>query len=201
MNFQQQFFERVYRRAGTPDKLPWHREEPPDLLVKAASARGRGRALDVGCGAGSFSIWLAKHGFDVTGIDFSAAALDLARESAKAANADVRFERADVLEWRGEGFDVVLDSGCLHSVLPRQRARYRQRLFEWLAPGGDYVLQHFEKRHAFDLFPMGPQRRTREELETELAPLALIETTKREIDGGPLRLLGRNSILQLWFRR
>lgn len=60
-----------YRRAdGDASRLPWHREEPGRLLDSAVAARGgRGRALDLGCGAGVFSVWLAQRGMQVTGID------------------------------------------------------------------------------------------------------------------------------------
>jgi 2-polyprenyl-3-methyl-5-hydroxy-6-metoxy-1,4-benzoquinol methylase len=53
---------RFYRQArGVPERLPWHREEPSPVLVSAVKARDRhGRALDVGCGAGVFSVWPGK---------------------------------------------------------------------------------------------------------------------------------------------
>ena len=63
--------ERFYRQAaGDPKCLPWHRDTPSKTLRSVVGAcKGRGRALDVGCGAGVFSIWLAEKGMDVTGID------------------------------------------------------------------------------------------------------------------------------------
>jgi 2-polyprenyl-3-methyl-5-hydroxy-6-metoxy-1,4-benzoquinol methylase len=200
INVQRAFFEQVYRRAKDPSELRWHRDEPPELLQKAALARKPGRALDVGCGAGTYSVWLAQHGYEVTGIDFSEGALGLARKQARKADVDVRFERADVVEWNGgSGFDLVLDSGCLHSLRAAARASYRQKLFDWLAPGGDYVLAHFERRGISFFF--GPRRRTRDELITELAPLRLIEESSVVIERGSLQWLGELRIIHLWFRR
>ena len=56
--------QKFYRKAeGQPEKLPWHREEPGRMLVEAVQARsGKGRALDLGCGGGVFSAWLAAQG-------------------------------------------------------------------------------------------------------------------------------------------
>ena len=40
------------------------------MLAKAVATRqAKGRALDVGCGAGVFSVWLAQHGYAVTALD------------------------------------------------------------------------------------------------------------------------------------
>ena len=46
-----------YRRAaGRPERLPWHRESPSQILLSAVRARNGGRALDVGCGAGQLVV-------------------------------------------------------------------------------------------------------------------------------------------------
>ena len=54
---------------------------------------------------------------------------------------------------------------------------------------------------ALDVLPIGPQPRTLERLETELTPLELLEQRRVDIDGGPFPFLGKNRLLQLWFRR
>lgn len=66
--------------------------------------------------------------------------------------------------------DIVLDSGCLHSLIGGDVRRYKQRLLGWLAPGSEYVLGHFGKRHALDWRPVGPARRTRREIVGLFAP-------------------------------
>ena len=70
----------LYGRAKTPSDLPWYREEPQDLLAEIGKTRERpGRALDVGCGSGMHAVWLAQQGWEVTGIDFTDRALEMAR--------------------------------------------------------------------------------------------------------------------------
>jgi SAM-dependent methyltransferase len=162
----------MYAKATSPSDLPWHRAEPPRLLVDAVRGRPqRGRALDVGCGAGTFSVWLAEQGFEVTGIDVIPKALELAAERARVAGVHVDLVQADLLTWSAPApFDLVLDSGCLHSLIAGGVRDYCDRIDEWLAPGGDYVLGHWGKRHALDWRPIGPRRRSRQELVELFAP-------------------------------
>src|SRR3954451_4535509 len=88
-------FAVMYRLGITPwdgHPLPtWLRgqiEEPGGLVA--------GRALDVGCGTGDTSIYLARHGWQVTGIDFVKRALNRARAKTTAAGVSVRYQQADV---------------------------------------------------------------------------------------------------------
>jgi cyclopropane fatty-acyl-phospholipid synthase-like methyltransferase len=155
----------LYRRAQTPKSLPWHREEAPALLRAAVERRGSGRALDVGCGEGVHAVYLAQHGFSVVGVDFIADALALTRARAEAAGVAIELCESDVLNYDPPAaFDLVLDSGCLHHVPSSRIDAYRDRLDQWLLPGGDFVLVHFLKRHALDWRPAGPRRARREEI-------------------------------------
>ena len=81
-------------------------DDPNDLLEAELGGLVPGRALDLGCGAGRTSIWLAKRGWRVTGVDFSGVALDLARAS----GADVDWVLADLNEYEPAvgAFDLVL---------------------------------------------------------------------------------------------
>jgi SAM-dependent methyltransferase len=194
----------MYARAASPEDLPWHQAEPPQLLVDAVKSRpAGGRALDVGCGAGTFSVYLAQHGFEVTALDVIPKALELAAAHARAAHVDVTFVHADALAWDAPApFDLVLDSGCLHSLIGGSTARYRDRVYAWLAPGGDYVLGHWARRHALDWRPMGPRRRTRREL-VELFGPALHEHAHVEelMTGVPLPFGPTVLGLGLWLKR
>ena len=59
--------EQIYQKAPA-EKIPLNILQPPDQLVKLVES-GKVtpcRAVDLGCGLGSYAIWLAKKGFDVT---------------------------------------------------------------------------------------------------------------------------------------
>jgi 2-polyprenyl-3-methyl-5-hydroxy-6-metoxy-1,4-benzoquinol methylase len=87
-----------------------------------------GSALDVGCGTGDSSIYLAQHGWHVTGVDFVAKALDKARAKARAANVPVNFVQADVTHLSeariGSDFQLIVDNGCLHGMNDSDRDLY-----------------------------------------------------------------------------
>lgn len=77
-----------------------------------------GRALDAGCGHGADTLWLAAHGWQVTAVDFSAAALAYGRSMAEAAGADVAkridWIESDLATWMGgpgRRYDLVV---CLY---------------------------------------------------------------------------------------
>ncbi|MBW3003800.1 methyltransferase domain-containing protein, partial [Candidatus Woesearchaeota archaeon] len=72
-------FDKIYVKRG---KGPWTLEEPPKEIVEVVSKVKPCKALDIGCGEGFFSIYLAKQGFDVTGIDYSEVAVERAKENA-----------------------------------------------------------------------------------------------------------------------
>jgi cyclopropane fatty-acyl-phospholipid synthase-like methyltransferase len=177
---------KFYRAAaGQAERLPWHRAEPSAVLKDAAQARaGRGHALDLGCGAGVFSVWLAQQGFAVTGLDLFAEATAMARERASAAGVELELVRTDLFDYApSRRFSLVFDSGCLHSLVGGNLSTYKELLLRWLEPGGDFVLEHWGKRHLLDWRPIGPRRRSQAAIERLFAPeLALkrSETTDFE---------------------
>lgn len=198
-------FERLYDEASTPEDLPWHRDEPWSMLRRVVEERERtGRAVDLGCGAGIYAVYLASQGYEVTGVDLMLEALDMAAARADDAGVDLTLVEANVLEWEGEGpYDLVLDASCMHSFTGEDRETYRRRLLgDWLAPDGDYVLVHFARKHFFDWRPMGPRRRTRAEIVDEFGP-SLVEVAYAEdqLTGVPLPVGPRPRIGQYWFRR
>ena len=163
----QSFFENSYKRAKSAEDLPWYRNYPPRFLAEAIKVKkAPARALDLGCGTGTYSVILAEEGYEVIGVDFVEAALDMARNRARDANVTVDFQHADVCDYHSdESFDLVLDSGCMHSLSDKERLVYRQKLLSWLRPGGQLVLVHFNKCNSFNWRPMGPRRWTSERVE------------------------------------
>jgi len=150
MNVQRWFFEWQYW-FGKP---PWDRGiTPPEVVAFVEQSRTRGRALDLGCGTGTNSIFLAQHGYDVVGIDFSSKAIATARRKAKRAGLAIDFHVADVtrLDFLTKPFDFVLDIGCLHAIDPEGRTRYAAHLARLTRSGGMFMLYAFspaiEQKH------------------------------------------------------
>ncbi len=141
------FFDLQYRFA----KPPWDSGiTPPEVVSFVAADTKKGRALDIGCGTGTNSIYLAQHGYQVVGIDFSPKAIATARDKARRARGAVDFRNADVtrLEFLNEPFDWVLDIGCLHAIDFAGRARYAEHLARLTRPGSVFLLYAFSPRPA-----------------------------------------------------
>jgi SAM-dependent methyltransferase len=106
-----------------------------------------GSALDLGCGTGDTSIYLARHGWTVTGIDFVPKALEKARAKAGIAKASVDFVGADVTRLTqagiGTGFELIVDNGCLHNMSDGDREAYVREISALAAPGARLVVVAF----------------------------------------------------------
>jgi cyclopropane fatty-acyl-phospholipid synthase-like methyltransferase len=180
---------RFYREAaGDPSRLPWHREAPEALLVAAVEKLGPGRrALDLGCGAGVFSVWMAQRGLRVTALDLFPEAIAMASARANAQGVTLELITGDLVDYRApEPFDLVFDSGCLHSLVDASVDTYKRKLMQWLTPSGEFVLEHWGKRHMLDWRPIGPRRRSQATLERIFAPELSLLTTKVDDFAAPL---------------
>lgn len=146
MAFSRLLFEIFYRIGFTP----WEGHKLPSrltALVEGPSALPAARALDVGCGTGDTSIYLAKHGWDVTAVDFAKPALARARGKAQAAGVNVRFAHADATRLASYGFGtdfrLVADNGCMHGLSDDGRAEYARALTAMVPSGGRLVIAAF----------------------------------------------------------
>jgi len=82
------------------------------------------RALDIACGEGRNSIFLAMHGFATTGLDISDIAIEKAEQQARENGLSIDFRRVDLDEYRiAEQYDVVLNFNfLLRDLIPREVA-------------------------------------------------------------------------------
>jgi SAM-dependent methyltransferase len=140
--------EEIYRELP-PEKIPWNLPKPSSVFVEMVVKQIEpGRAIDLGCGAGNLSVWLAGRGFEVTGIDFSEGALNLARKLAEEKGLTCTFLARDLLgdlsDLDGK-FDFACDWELLHHVLPDDRPRYLENVQRLLRPGGRYLSACFSE--------------------------------------------------------
>jgi SAM-dependent methyltransferase len=141
-------------------EIPWDSGiVPPEVyeLVDQGLLQGPGFALDLGCGTGTNTTFLAQLGFTAVGIDLALLALTLARRKALADDLPALFCLGDVanLGFLSLQAHFALDVGCLHSLPPERRSRYASSLAERLLPGALYLMYGFDARIAGDGRPMG----------------------------------------------
>lgn len=130
--------------------VPFFRPDPDESLVAwhedgLLEVPDGGRALDIGCGPGRNSVWLAGRGYEVDALDLSPAAIDWGGERAAEADVTVNFVRGNAFEWpmNKGAYDLVYDSGCFHHLPPHRRISYRTLVERALKPGGNFGLACF----------------------------------------------------------
>ena len=111
--------EERYKERYKSGDTPWDVGQPDFNLIEVVTQKPipSCRVLDIGCGTGDNSIWLAQNGFQVVGTDTSETAIEKAKEKASEAHVECDFVLVDFLKNRIEGapFGFVFDRGCFHS--------------------------------------------------------------------------------------
>jgi SAM-dependent methyltransferase len=140
-------------------------------LIEGPESLSPGRAIDLGCGMGRYTIYLAQHGWKTTGVDSVERALQVARRRADERNVAVEFVRGDVTRLDRAGisgtFDLLLDSACFHHMSDKDRLRYGQGLTRIAAPHAQLLLFVFGHRPKGALGPRGAER---EDIERSFSP-------------------------------
>ncbi|WP_260981315.1 bifunctional 2-polyprenyl-6-hydroxyphenol methylase/3-demethylubiquinol 3-O-methyltransferase UbiG [Curtobacterium pusillum] len=109
------------------------------VLESVAASLPPGRALDLGCGEGGDAVWLAEHGWTVTGVDLSATAVDRAAAAASRAGVGerTRFVAADLATWTDDGGQDLVTASFLQSwPVEIPRAEILRRAATLVAAGG-----------------------------------------------------------------
>jgi SAM-dependent methyltransferase len=130
-----------FYQAGS---VPWDRPDPPPEVMAFVPTLPVGRALDLGCGLGRASFYMARLGWQVEAIDFIPQAITEAAARAEQAGLTdrIRFHVSQVaeLDFLTDLYDFALDVGCSHSFTPDELRTYHHQLRRLLKPGAYYLL-------------------------------------------------------------
>jgi cyclopropane fatty-acyl-phospholipid synthase-like methyltransferase len=136
-------FKWIYELSYRFSRPNWDTDTiPPEVAGLVDDGNPGGRLLDLGCGTGTHSIYLAQKGYSVVGVDFSPKAIALARQKARQAGISVDLQLGDVtrLDFLHDPFDIALDVGCFHGLNKAERSRYAETLARLTHPGSLFLL-------------------------------------------------------------
>jgi len=121
-------------------KKEWHIPSAADF----AAARGL-KILEIGCGLGTDGAQFAKAGADYTGVDLTAAAVELARRRFELFDLPGKFQTADAekLDFDDESFDLVYSHGVLHHT--PDTAKAVREIHRVLRPGGRAIVMLYHR--------------------------------------------------------
>ena len=114
-----------------------------------------GRVLDLGCNHGANSVLMAQQGYDVTGVDLNAAAIQVAKARLESVSAQIGGRlcfcqaRLDVLPFPDGAFDGAFMIDVIEHLYPRDRGVIFKEILRVLKPGGRLlIVTPYE--HAYD---------------------------------------------------
>lgn len=135
------FWEQRYSEDGLA-----YGDQPNEFLVSQTSRLTPGKcALVVGDGEGRNGVWLARHGLNVTTVDYARAGVERARALAKENDVSLNAIHADLnhWDWPENSFDYVV-SIFLH--FPSEiRPSMHEKMLAALKPGGEIIMEAFNK--------------------------------------------------------
>jgi SAM-dependent methyltransferase len=144
-----------------------------------------GRALDLGCGRGIWTVKLAARGWQVTGIEIVPKALRAARRRVQQAGVEAHLLQGDMTALRSSGvgsdFEFVLDLGAIHGLKDAQRRAVAREVDAVTAEGATMVLLAWTPGRRGPL----PRGMSREEIEGVFPGWSLIAEDPADVTGAP----------------
>ncbi len=180
-------------------------ESPNDFLRERVSALKRGRALCLAEGEGRNSVFLAKHGFTVTGVDSSSVALEKAERLAKKNHVTIETVHADLARYTIEqdSWDSIVSIFC--HLPPSLRKTIHRRVVLGLQSGGTFLLEAYTPRQ-LEFGTGGPPKAEfmmdLGSLKEELAGLEFVHAQEliRDVSEG-IKHTGQASVVQVLSRK
>jgi SAM-dependent methyltransferase len=144
-----------------------------------------GRALDLGCGTGIWTVELARRGWQVTGVDIIAKALRAARRRIEQAGVEAELIQGNLTALQDAGvsaqFNFVLDFGAIHGLNEAQRKAAAREVSALTVAGSTLLLLAWVPARRGPL----PRGMSREELRTAFDGWQIIDEQIGDVRGAP----------------
>jgi len=155
------FWDKAYHTGDY--RKHWHYSRPSQELATllATGIVKRGQALDIGCGAGTETVFLAQAGFKVFGLDVSLEAIRLARKIARERKLKIVFESGTALSmpYTDSKFTFLNDRGCLHNIEIKNWRKYASEATRVARTGAYFLLRGADDRESEEEFTRLNERR------------------------------------------
>jgi 2-polyprenyl-3-methyl-5-hydroxy-6-metoxy-1,4-benzoquinol methylase len=151
MKTNYQGHDNVYKKHKAEGKGGW--DPTPEVtketfanlskMLEAKYVPKKGKLLELGCGAGNITLWMAEKGYDVYGVDIAPTAISWAQEKAKKQALKADFRVGSVVDLNGYSdnyFDFILDGHCLHCIIDGDRKLFLSNSYRALKPGGFFFV-------------------------------------------------------------
>ncbi|MFN8037709.1 MAG: class I SAM-dependent methyltransferase [Acidimicrobiales bacterium] len=175
--------------ARAIDEVSWFRAEPTTSLrmIDEAGVRAGAAVVDVGGGASTLPVELLDRGLDVTVLDISSAALDVARRALGDAAGAVQWVVDDVTTWTPtQQHDLWHDRAVFHFLVdPADQDRYVEVASAAVRPGGAVVLGTFAPDGPSACSGLPVARHDAADLARRFAPTFVLEAQEREVHRTP----------------
>lgn len=115
---------------------------------------GQKNVLEIGCGNGQSSVFLARNGYIVSAFDIDVSSLEEARNLAEEIGVDVNFFHADLLTYNIEkDFDIIYSSGVVQCIPPQDRANFFKMIQDRTKVGGLNAITAFVEKSFIETAP------------------------------------------------
>lgn len=127
----------------------------PDKSVKLVlNYKKKGNVLDLGVGEGRNALFLAKHGFDVTGVDFSREGIKKFEDIAKKQNLKIKGLVGDLRKFNfDKKYDVIISNATLHFLKENEIRNIIKKLKENTKKSGLNIITVFTEENPGKNFP------------------------------------------------
>jgi len=107
-------WDKVFQQKGKVFTRP---QEDIPKIIKLFKKENVQKVLDLGCGSGRHTVYLAKHGFDAYGLDISKHGIKIAKGWLKKEKLKANFKIEDMykkLPYKNNFFDAIVSTQTLH---------------------------------------------------------------------------------------
>jgi len=167
------FFKIFKMNPEEQENSQWEGEQPTSLateLVDKGIVKEGSHVLDLGCGFGRNSNWLASEGAIVDAININEDELNEAKRRATQQGVNVNYVKADagLLPFDDSSFDVLLDAGCTHMCDKETQEKAVLEANRVIKQGGYLQFFGFSKEHpSYQKNPNSPQFRDIEDIKKQ----------------------------------